>query len=479
MSDVDRLKIEARRAEAAGDYARAGNLYLRAISASESEDALPDAGLLVRVADLECRQDDPEGALTYYRKAVDAYAEQGLLANAVAVCNKVLRVFPGRHEYYGRLAELHLDMGLTADARRFVLLLDEEAGEQTEADPVVGSLRSFVEREPDEKVALRLADRLEELGRDDEALDVLREVWRARRREGLEGEALKSRAAELDADGDLELWSRPSLEVHDGDAEGGDEAASAVDGDDLGELGVLGELRRGRPSRTAADGATADGRDPAPGPSSAPGECQIGVLQTLARLVEYRDFEAERHAERVGELAARLAEELGLSGEEAEMIRDAAPLHDIGMVVVPDRVLLKETELTPDEEKLMRTHAANGARILAESDIPVMRLASEIAHTHHERWDGDGYPRGLAGAEIPVAGRIVAVADSFEALTHDRPFRGAESAARALEEIRGGRGAQFDPRVVDALVELIGGDVDGASGDDGEDQGEQRLLARA
>jgi HD-GYP domain-containing protein (c-di-GMP phosphodiesterase class II) len=476
MTNVDRLKIEARRAETAGDYARAGNLYLRAISASESEDALPDAGLLVRVADLECRQEDPEGALTYYRRAVEAYAEQGLLANAVAVCNKVLRVFPERHEYYARLAELHLDMGLTADARRFVLLLDEEAGEETDPDRILDSLRAFVGREPDEKVALRLASRLEGLDREEEAVEVLRDVWRARRREGLEGEALKSRAADLDADADLDAWARPPLEVHDGEETDGEGAASPQDGDDLGDLGVLGELCEERgSSHDGGRGPAADTRGGAADPAA--GEGHIGVLQTLARLVEYRDFEAERHAERVGELAARLAEELGLSEGEAELIRDAAPLHDIGMVVVPDRVLLKESGLTPDEEKLMRTHASNGARILAESDLPVMRLASEIAHTHHERWDGEGYPRGLEGDEIPATGRIVAVADSFEALTHDRPFRGAESAARALEEIRGGSGAQFDPRVVDALVAVIGGDGDAL--DDDEDDGGRRRLARA
>lgn len=102
----------------------------------------------------------------------------------------------------------------------------------------------------------------------------------------------------------------------------------------------------------------------------------------------------------------------------------------------------------------MMTHAANGARILAESELPVMRLASTIAHTHHERWDGEGYPRGLEGEDIPLSGRIVAAADTFEAITHDRPFREAESAERALEEIREERGRQFDPQVVDALLSV-------------------------
>lgn len=181
---------------------------------------------------------------------------------------------------------------------------------------------------------------------------------------------------------------------------------------------------------------------------------QMGVLHILARLVEYRDFKTERHSERVGELSARIAAEMGLEDDEVELIRDAAPLHDVGMVVVPDHILLKEGELSDKERRIMMTHAANGARILSESELPVMQLASTIAHTHHERWDGKGYPRGLEGEGIPLPGRIVAAADTFEAITHDRPFREAESAERALEEIREERGGQFDPEVVDALLSV-------------------------
>lgn len=187
---------------------------------------------------------------------------------------------------------------------------------------------------------------------------------------------------------------------------------------------------------------------------------EIGVLQTLARLVEYRDFKTERHSERVGELSARIASEMGLPEEDVALLRDAAPLHDVGMVVVPDHILLKEGELDEDERKIMTTHAANGARILSESELPVMQLASTVAHTHHERWDGKGYPRGLEGEEIPLPGRIVAVADTFEAITHDRPFREAESAEKALEEIRRERGEQFDPEVVDALLRVKEGEPD-------------------
>jgi len=182
---------------------------------------------------------------------------------------------------------------------------------------------------------------------------------------------------------------------------------------------------------------------------------ELGVLHVLARLVEYRDFKTEQHAERVGELSARIASEMGLPEDEVTLLRDAAPLHDLGMVVVPDRILLKSGQLDEDERKIMMTHAANGARILTGSDLPVIELARQIAHTHHERWDGTGYPRGLEGEEIPLVGRIVAVADAFEAITHDRPFREAESAEGAMAELRRERGRQFDPRVVDAALEVV------------------------
>lgn len=181
----------------------------------------------------------------------------------------------------------------------------------------------------------------------------------------------------------------------------------------------------------------------------------LGTLRVLARLVEYRDYKTEQHAERVGQLSARIARELGLPEEDVRILREAAPLHDIGMVVVPDRILLKEGKLNEEERKILVTHAANGARILSESDLPVMELAREIAYTHHEHWDGNGYPRQLEKREIPLAGRIVAVADAFEAMTSDRPFRDAGSVEDALQELRDQREKQFDPHVVDALLSLM------------------------
>lgn len=453
MSSVDELRIEARRAEADGDFARATRLYMRAISQVQADDVMPDPGLLVRVGDLEYRQDDPEAALTYYRRAAEEYSDQGLVTNAVAVCNKVLRVFPDEYEFYAVLADLHLDIGLTADARGHILRFDQAAPALDEPAPVLDALRSFLAREPDQEVALRLVARLEERGRRDEALEVLEEVWRERTREDLEVEALHQKAKELDPGIDFEAWSRPRLEVHDGREDVGRGAGDAPDvgREHLGELGVLDELTAGV-GLLAAEGDGEAEEDVAPGRGGPSG--QIDVLRTLARLVEYRDFEAEQHADRVGELAAQLAEEMGLSRVAVELLRSAAPLHDMGMVVVPDSILLKEGDLTTEEREIMTTHAANGARILSESDLPEMRLASEIALTHHERWDGTGYPRGLEGPEIPLSGRIVAVADCFMAITHDRPFREAESAEEALQEIEDGRGEQFDPRVVEVLLDL-------------------------
>lgn len=184
-------------------------------------------------------------------------------------------------------------------------------------------------------------------------------------------------------------------------------------------------------------------------------KAEVSVLHVLARLVEYRDFKTEQRSERVGELAARIASEMGLPDEDVKWLRDAAPLHDLGMVVVPDRILLKQGELDENEFQLMARHTTNGARILAESDLPVMQLAKEIAHTHHERWDGEGYPRGLSRTEIPLAGRIVAVADAYDAMTHDRPFRDAATHDEALEEIEREADKQFDPRVVKSFLELM------------------------
>ena len=177
-------------------------------------------------------------------------------------------------------------------------------------------------------------------------------------------------------------------------------------------------------------------------------------LRRLALAAEYRDDETHEHNTRVGRLAVLLAERLGLTDELVERLGHAAPLHDVGKLGVPDAILLKPGRLTGEELALMRTHTTIGAAILGPSNFSVLSLAEEIALTHHERWDGAGYPRGLAGEQIPLAGRIVAVADVFDALTHARPYKSAWTVDEAVEEILRGSGSQFDPGVVDALAEL-------------------------
>jgi PAS domain S-box-containing protein/putative nucleotidyltransferase with HDIG domain len=183
-------------------------------------------------------------------------------------------------------------------------------------------------------------------------------------------------------------------------------------------------------------------------------EARAETLQLLAVAAEYRDDETSQHTERVGELVAKVATVLGLSPESVTLLREAAPLHDIGKLAIPDRVLLKRGRLTATERTTMHAHTTLGARLLYGSHSPVLQLAGVIAESHHEWWDGNGYPNGLAGPEIPLVGRIVAVADVFDALTHDRPYKPAWPIEQALAMIRSSSGAQFDPQVVNAFVEV-------------------------
>jgi PAS domain S-box-containing protein len=181
---------------------------------------------------------------------------------------------------------------------------------------------------------------------------------------------------------------------------------------------------------------------------------RVEALQRLALAAEYRDDDTQLHTRRVGDLAAMLAARLGESGEFVEQLRLAAPLHDIGKLGVSDAILLKPGRLTYDERLAMQTHTTKGAAILAGSAFPVLKLGEQIALSHHERWDGTGYPTNLRGDSIPLAGRIVAVADVFDALTHSRPYKPAWPLPEAAAEIVSGRGTQFDPRVVAAFEEL-------------------------
>ncbi|HEX7118129.1 MAG TPA: HD domain-containing phosphohydrolase [Longimicrobiales bacterium] len=183
-------------------------------------------------------------------------------------------------------------------------------------------------------------------------------------------------------------------------------------------------------------------------------EARIEILECLGRAAEYRDDATGEHTRRVGELSGQIALQLGMSAEDVEIIRRAATLHDIGKIGIPDHILLKPGKLTPDEFEIMKTHTTIGARILAGSRSPMLQTAREIALTHHERWDGRGYA-GLEGQSIPLSGRIVAVADTFDALTHQRPYKVAWSREKAIASIDGERGLQFDTEVVDAFLRVM------------------------
>lgn len=181
---------------------------------------------------------------------------------------------------------------------------------------------------------------------------------------------------------------------------------------------------------------------------------RLESLTVLAAVGEFHDDDTYRHTQRVGSLAASLGRELEMSETACADIRSAAPLHDLGKVGVPREVLRKPGPLSDDERQVMMRHPEIGAQILASASSPVLRLAGLIALSHHERWDGSGYPNGIGGSEIPLAGRITAVADVFDALTHDRPYKSAWEIGAAIELIAEESGRQFDPEVAAAFAGL-------------------------
>ncbi|MDY0107141.1 MAG: HD domain-containing protein [Giesbergeria sp.] len=175
------------------------------------------------------------------------------------------------------------------------------------------------------------------------------------------------------------------------------------------------------------------------------------ALFRLAMAAEYKDDDTGVHIVRLGFLAGALAQFLGQPREYALLIRKAAPMHDIGKIGIPDSVLKKPGGFTPDERLIMNRHPAIGASILGKSRIALFQMAAEIALTHHERWDGQGYPNRLAGTAIPLSGRIVTIVDFYDALTMDRVYRAALSHEKALEMIVAERGKAFDPDIVDCF----------------------------
>ncbi len=181
---------------------------------------------------------------------------------------------------------------------------------------------------------------------------------------------------------------------------------------------------------------------------------RLEILERLAIAAEFRDDDTGEHVHRVAHNSALVAGRLGLRPEEVELIRRSSTLHDIGKIGIPDAILLKPGKLTADEFTTIKTHTVIGSQILGGSEVPPLRWAEEIARTHHERWNGSGYPKGLSGESIPIAGRIVTVADVFDALTHDRPYKRAWSVTDAVAEIESQSGRQFDPSVVAAFLDV-------------------------
>ena len=184
-------------------------------------------------------------------------------------------------------------------------------------------------------------------------------------------------------------------------------------------------------------------------------DTEQGALARLNEACAHWDGISEGHPQRVGELAAAIAADMKLPGTVCHALATCAPLHDVGKSAIPHEILQKRGPLTAEEMAVAQRHATIGALILAGSQFPLLRFAAEVALTHHERWDGTGYPRGLQGAEIPLGGRIVAAADVFDALTHERAYKSAWTVDAAVVEIIAQREKHFDPNVVDALVRVV------------------------
>ncbi len=182
---------------------------------------------------------------------------------------------------------------------------------------------------------------------------------------------------------------------------------------------------------------------------------QEETVKRLSSMAELRDLETGRHLERMSNYCALIAERFDFNRERVELMRIASPMHDVGKIGIPDNILLKPSTLTAEEREVMQQHTAIGYRILSGSDAELLTLAAVLAWTHHERFDGSGYPRGLHGEKIPLEGRIASVADVFDALTSDRIYRPAFNVEEAVSMMREQRGAHFDPDVLDRFLDAM------------------------
>lgn len=184
-------------------------------------------------------------------------------------------------------------------------------------------------------------------------------------------------------------------------------------------------------------------------------ESRLQVVRRLGRAAEYRDNETGLHIIRMSYISVILGRAAGMSEEDLDLLLNASPMHDIGKIGVPDNILLKPGKFEPEEWEIMKTHAQIGADILSGDDSPMMTMAREIALTHHEKWDGSGYPNGLKGKDIPLVGRVSALADVFDALTSERPYKKAWSTDDAIEFIKDNSGSHFDPDLVDYFIQNL------------------------
>jgi len=184
-------------------------------------------------------------------------------------------------------------------------------------------------------------------------------------------------------------------------------------------------------------------------------DTRLQAVRRLGLAAEYRDNETGSHIIRMSQSSMLIARAMGWSQEECDLILHASPMHDIGKIGIPDQILLKPGKLNPDEWEVMKRHASIGARLLEGDESTLIQMARSIALTHHEKWDGSGYPNGLAGSDIPAEGRIVAIADVFDALTSDRPYKKAWNTEDAVNLIRDSANSHFDPRIVECFLQVL------------------------
>jgi putative two-component system response regulator len=184
-------------------------------------------------------------------------------------------------------------------------------------------------------------------------------------------------------------------------------------------------------------------------------DTRLEIIRRLGRAAEFKDNETGLHVIRMGHYCRLIADGIGASSDWTELLFNAAPMHDVGKIGIPDRILLKPGKLDADEWAIMKTHPELGAQIIGEHPSEILQLSREIALTHHEKWDGSGYPNGHAGEDIPLAGRICAIADVFDALTTERPYKQAWPVEKAVGLLSEEAGRHFDPTLIPVFLEML------------------------